>query len=73
MVTKVTKVARFFQDKLKEILFLFGNQLIYSIIHIAQTKIPAGGGGDGMGGRNQVIPSLCPAHTAAVRGVRPYG
>lgn len=46
MVTKVTKVTRFFQDKLKEILFFCGNLLIYNIIHISQTKIPAGGGGE---------------------------
>lgn len=47
MVTKVTKVTRFFQDKLKEILFFCCNLLIYNIIHISQTKIPAGWGGDG--------------------------
>ena len=43
----VTKVTRFFQDKLKEILFFFCNLLIYNIIHISQTKIPAWVGGDG--------------------------
>lgn len=47
MVTKVTKVTRFFQDKLKEILLFVCNRLIYNIIDIVHTKkIPSDLGGD---------------------------